>query len=146
MDKDMNDQIIELLFSIFRQMREKISFYSKTAHLSLLQIQALHFISKENGVKMKELADNFSITLPTATALSDNLLKLGFVKRARKEKDRRIVRVRLSASGARLLKKAMRERKAKIETMVSYLSAKDKKNLVSILSSLLENIKKVNEK
>lgn len=146
MDKDINNQIIELVFSLSRVMKGQMQFSSAHATLSLLQIQVLLFINQEKEVQMKDLAGNFTITLPTATSLSDNLMKEGLIKRSRNEEDRRVVTLSLSAKGKEMLKKIMEARNKKIKTLLSYLSEEEKKDFLSILTSLKNNIEKENEK
>lgn len=145
-DKELNDQILELMFSVGRLMKGEMKFSSHTANLSLLQIQALMFIDKSGEVQMKDLANNFTITLPTATSLVDNLIKAGLVLRTRSTEDRRVVTIKLSAQGKRLFAKIARERTEKMNTMLSYISHKEREELFKVLSSLKKNLERENEK
>lgn len=139
-DRQLNDQIVETMFSIGRLMKDEMKFSSSVADLSMLQIQALLFIEKQGQVQMKDLAARFTITLPTATSLSDNLIRAGLIKRMRNTEDRRVVTLALSSKGKKLLVKAMDERNKKMRTMLSYLSQGEKKDLLKILLTITKNL------
>lgn len=145
-DKQLNDEILELMFSIGRLMKDEMKFSSQAANLSLLQIQVLMFIGKQKEAQMKDLASNFTITLPTATSLVDNLIKAGMIVRERSTEDRRVVTVKLSSQGKKLLAKATADRNKKMNTMLSYLPHKERKDLFKVLTSLKRSIEKENEK
>jgi DNA-binding MarR family transcriptional regulator len=145
-DKELNDQILELIFSVGRLMKGEMKFNSSAANLSLLQIQTLMFIQKHGEVQMKDLASNFTITLPTATSLVDNLIKAGLVLRTRSTEDRRVVTIKLSAQGKKLFAKIARERTEKMNTMLSYISHKERKDLFKVLTSLKKNLEREHEK
>lgn len=146
MDTDINNQIIEAMFSFSRVMKGEMQFSSDHAKLSMLQIQILLYINQEKQVQMKDLASNFTITLPTATSLSDNLIKDGLIQRNRSTQDRRVVTLTISKKGNDILKKIKDKRNEKMKMLLSYLSEKQKEDFLSILTSLKENIEKKHEK
>lgn len=145
-NKELNDEILDLIFSISRVMKYEMKFRSPAADLSLLQIQTLMFIEKHSEVQMKDLAGNFTITLPTATNLVDNLVKSKLILRVRSTQDRRVVSVILTKKGERLLTKVVQERNKKMHTMLSYLPQKERVNLLEILKSLKKNMEESNER
>jgi DNA-binding MarR family transcriptional regulator len=145
-DKTINDQIADVMFTLSRSMKDGMKFDSATAQLTVLQIHALLFISKLENVTMSEVAKQFDISLPTATSLSDKLVKAGLITRQNDLKDRRIVKLALNQEGNDLLSKAMKQRRLKVNKMLSYLSAKEKQQLLHIMERLLSGIHKQNEK
>lgn len=142
----LNNQLAEVIFSISRTLRDEMTFDSSTYQLTLLQLRALIFIKKQKSVSVSDLAAQFRTTLPTATSLSDKLVKLKLVLRKQNLTDRRIVKISLTKKGKNLLKKAVKEKDKKINKMLLYLSAQDKKELFRILNNLLLAIKKTYEK
>lgn len=142
----INDQLAETIFALSRSMKEEMTFDSDTLQLTVLQLQALIFINKNKAVLMGDIANHFDISLPTATVLSDKLVKAKLIKRNRNKKDRRIVNVSLTEKGKTLLKKAIKQRHQKINKLLSYLSVNDRKKLLSILENLSVNINKSYEK
>ena len=142
----INDQLAETIFALSRNMKEGMAFDSDTLQLTVLQFQTLIFVKKHKDVLMGDIADQFNISLPTATVLSDKLVNLKLIQRTKDENDRRIVKVSLTEKGIELLKKAMKQRHQKISKTLAYLSSEDKKQLLRILENLSVNIKKAYEK
>jgi DNA-binding MarR family transcriptional regulator len=142
----INEKIMEVFFEISRGIREKMSFDCNAAQLTVLQLQTLILISKNKTLTMGDIANNFKISLPTATVLSDKLVKMKLIKRNKNANDRRIVEVSLTEKGKTLLKKAMKQRHVKINELLSYLPLKDREMLFRILDNLSSKIKKTYEK
>lgn len=139
-DKALNDEIAANIFSLSRFMKDEMAFDSDTAQLTLLQIHALIFIKKNNTVTMTEVANQFNISLPTATSLSNKLVSAKLIKRQNDKNDRRIVKLILTEKGEKLLKEAMEARSKKINTLLSYIPKKEKEELLKILKNLLVHI------
>ena len=146
MKTDNTFELVEMLFKISRLMKEKMSFKSDMAHLSILQIQTLIFLNKNEKVSMSDIAQHFLIELPSATSLINKLADQDLVKRLEAEHDRRLVMITLTKAGKNLLEKAMSQRQKKLKKILSYLSAKEKQDLLSIFISLDNKLQKENEK
>jgi len=145
MKDELNNQIVETMFMVFRSMKDTMCFSSKSSHLTMIQLEALIFLSKNNDAQMKDFADYFSITMPTATSLVDKLIAIKLAERKNYSKDRRIVKISITRAGKKLLDEAMKQRENKINKMLTFLSKNDKKDLLRILSKVLEETSK-NEK
>ena len=127
-------------------MKVEMTFDSATSQLTVLQLQLLILIKKNKVLSMSDIANKFEISLPTATVLSDKLVKENLIRRVRREDDRRIVNISLTKKGESILEKAMKQRHLKINKVLSFLSPEDKNKLLSILKKLSVNIKKAYEK
>ena len=141
-DKVLNEQIAECMFMLSRLMKEEMTFDSETAQLTILQLQALLFIKRNEAVTMTEVATHFGISLPTATSLSNKLVTAKLITRENNTTDRRIVTLVLTPKGKDLLIKAMKYRSAKLQTMLSYMSLPEKEQLLDIIKNLIANIQK----
>jgi len=146
MTNTINDQLTEIVFAFSRIMKEGMAFDSDASRLIVLQLQTLIFIHKKKTVSIGDIANQFKVSLPTATVLSNKLVKMNIVKRTRGRSDRRIVKISFTQKGEHLLKKAIKQRHQKINKLLSYLSAEDKKRLFNILNNLLVKIQKTYEK
>lgn len=136
----VNDQIAQIIFSLSRIMRDEMTFDSETSQLTMMQLQALIFIKKADRVTMGDVAEHFQITLPTVTVLLDKLVHLGLVRRDQNTEDRRVVNVKLTKKGENLTHEAMKQRRKKINHMLSYLSVEDKELLLQIMNRLMKAI------
>lgn len=140
--KEDNTKLVETLFEISRFMKQEMSYTTSLTHLSVLQIQTLVFLSQNKKVPMSDIAEYFHIELPSATSLLNKLYDQKLVERFTDELDRRLVRIALTSEGKRLLKQAMGERKKKLEKMLSYLSEKERFDLLNILETLKNKLQK----
>ena len=61
-----------------------------------------------------------------------------YAQRKNDTKDRRIVKINLTKQGEKLMHDAMRQRRNKINKLLSYLSQEDKKHLFRILKNVME--------
>jgi DNA-binding MarR family transcriptional regulator len=137
MQSDNTTELVETMFKIARRLKDKMSFTSNLRHLSILQIQVLHFVDcSDKKVSMTDIAGYFGIELPSATSLINKLCDQKLVERVSDESDRRLVLIVLTGEGKKLLDQAMIQRKEKIEKVLSYLSVRQKSDLLSIFKTL----------
>lgn len=132
--------LIEAIFKLSRFMREGIMCNNDLTHLSMLQLQALVFLKKHKDSQMGEIAENFSIELPSATSLVNKLVKADLVLRKTDKKDRRLVRITLTQKGDSLLKKAMEEKTNRIKQNLTTLTQKDKEDLLRITQKMVQRM------
>lgn len=142
MIKENTNELVELMFSISRRMKEEMSYTNKLTHLSVLQIQTLKFLNQNKKTSMGDIAEYFQIELSSATSLLNNLCDHKLVKRYDDEQDRRLVRITLTDKGKTLFEQAIKERRKKIEKILSYLSKKEKTELLTILKTLNNRLQK----
>ena len=118
-------EIMEVMFEISRCMKEEMAYTHDLMHLSILQIQALIFISQNKKVSMGDIAGYFHIELSSATSLLNKLYNQKLVDRHIDKEDKRLVLILLTEEGKSLLKQAMNQRRKKLEKILSYLSEKE---------------------
>ena len=138
-------KFFEAMFKNSRLLRDKKNYSSDIMQLSILQIQTLHLLERESSMQMGEIAEHLHIELPSATSLLNKLVGLQLVKRQQDTKDRRLVRITLTKAGSDFLKKAMDEKIAQIENMLSYLSQTEQHELLRLLEKLNDRIEKNHE-
>jgi MarR family transcriptional regulator, organic hydroperoxide resistance regulator len=136
MKTDNTFELVEIVFKISRLMKEEMSYTCNLIHLSILQIQTLIYINKNGKIPMSDIAEYFHIELPSATSLLNKLCDLKLVERHADELDRRLVIITLTTRGKTMLEQAMNERRKKLEKMLSYLSEKERSELLNILTTL----------
>lgn len=134
MSEKYND-ITELVFTMNRLTKEGMEYGLNS--LSFVQLQALSFIyRKEQGPTMKDLSAYLNITPPSVTSIVNNLIKLNLIKKIRDTQDKRSIRLILTSKGGRELHKGFNSAKNCLEKRLSYLSEKDKKEFIRILTKL----------
>jgi DNA-binding MarR family transcriptional regulator len=135
---EINNQVFETLFKLYRNFKGSMSDGFKHSHSTMLQCEAMMCIKKHKNTHMGDIAEHFSTSMPTATALIDKLIGAKFVTRENDTEDRRVVRVNLTKSGEKLLIEITKHKKEKMSKLLSYLPEQDKLELLRILSTLAE--------
>ncbi|MGH7246395.1 MAG: MarR family winged helix-turn-helix transcriptional regulator [Candidatus Levyibacteriota bacterium] len=144
--KSKNTSLAEAMFTVSRYMKDTMSFNKNLIHLTVLQLQALAFLKRNEDAQMSEIASQFRIELPSATSLVNTLVKAGLVTRKQDKKDRRLVRIALSKQGTSLLEQASTERSKKVSEILTFLSEKDAADLLRIMENLAGKLTKQYEK
>ncbi|MCL4338657.1 MarR family winged helix-turn-helix transcriptional regulator [Patescibacteria group bacterium] len=146
MQEDKTNELVEMMFKVSRLMKEEMSYTNNLIHLSILQIQTLIFLSQNKKVSMGDIAGYFRIELSSATSLLNKLCDQGLVQRHEDKEDRRLVMITLTDKGKTLLKQAISHRRIKLEKMLSYLSQREKSELLNILKTLNNRLQRQDEK
>ena len=94
----VNDVLVKL-FKEIMGIEEKALITSEYKDISVNDMHVIEAIGIHEKKNMSAVAKALSVTVGTVTIAINNLVKKGYVKRVRSEKDRRIVLVSLSAKG-----------------------------------------------
>ena len=133
------DELISLIFRASRLMRQN-SARDHRHDFSFFQIRVLGFIDENIKPTMKDIADNFCVTCPSATSVIERLVELKNIRRIPDTRDRRIVRLALTGKGKTTLERGIKELSKHMEKMLSKLSAKEKSELKKILKKITLNL------
>jgi DNA-binding MarR family transcriptional regulator len=104
--------------------------------LTSAQIKVLATFIERDCYTMTALSQMLSVALPTMTAMIDRLIQIGLVKRERDERDRRVVMVRLTAEGKKVIDTLMEIRKQEIEKLLQVLTHEE----VDLFLGAIENV------
>ena len=131
-------QTIDRMMELHRFIRQQMhSLPKESSGRNLLQLHALSIVREHAGMTMKELASGLRITPPSATAFVARLVKHRCVERFADPKNRRVVRLRITPTGTRLLSAAMRGRRKILRDVVQLLSSRDQREFTRIISTLI---------
>lgn len=106
--------------------------------MSTPQFKALLLISEEEGIRMRELARKMGGSFSNATVLVDRLVERGLVERFAEPEDRRVVLVRVSEEGRRLIEKLVTSWRAISPSLLETLAPKDLDKVHGALRILLK--------
>ncbi|MBC7958374.1 MAG: MarR family transcriptional regulator [Vallitaleaceae bacterium] len=99
---------IENAVELFIENIKKLFFPEEWIKLDLkfskFEIFAMVLLDKKKEITMTELVEYINSPMSTATGIVDRLVKSGYVIRDRSETDRRIVMLRLTEEGSKLIK------------------------------------------
>lgn len=129
------DTTVDLFFEAGRMIKKRLA----KDHLPFAQVEVLRFVHDEGTPTMRGIASYLRIKAPSATALVNQLVDGGHLRRVADKLDRRHIRLSLSPKGARALDAIMHERKKILRGILAGLSAKDHEDMQRILTKLLSN-------
>jgi DNA-binding MarR family transcriptional regulator len=135
------DELIDLAFNFARIMQRKMAEATHQDHSvkNWLQMHALCIIQEKPGITMKDLAAALMITAPTATTFVARLVRLGCLQRVADPANRKLVRLRITKTGNKLMRTMMEKRLVVIRSAFAVLSVKDQNDLIRIYRKLIAN-------
>ena len=112
--------------------------------VTMAQLQALRYLSRNDQRLMSDLAEGLGISYPAATKTVERLVKKELVSREGDPADRRVVRVRLTDAGARMVERIGAEMNRRLGAVLEHLHEADREALLrgmsAFVSAALENI------
>jgi DNA-binding MarR family transcriptional regulator len=107
-------------------------------NMSTPQLKALLLISEEEGIRMRELARKLGGSFSNATVLVDRLVDRGLVERLAEPQDRRVVLVRATEEGRRLIERLITSWRTLSAPLLEALAPEDLATVQKALHVLLE--------
>lgn len=107
-------------------------------NITLPQFLILGFLEKEGQLKMTTLAQFMQVTTAAMTGIVDRLVRGRYVLRAYDPKDRRIIKVGLTAKGSNLLKNINTQRRKMVIGIFGKISQADRSDYLRILMQIKE--------
>jgi DNA-binding MarR family transcriptional regulator len=107
-------------------------------NLTFTQLRALFVLATaQHPVRVSDLARGLKMSLASASALSDRMVRLGYVGRREDLADRRAVLLELAAKGSRLLSRQERRSNAQLAYAVHRMTAHEREALATSLRAFL---------
>lgn len=130
----VNEVLVDL-FNDILNIEHKALAATKFKDLSIAEIHTIEAVSYEERT-MSEVARNLKITTGTLTIAINNLVNKGYVKRRRKEDDRRVVLVSLTQSGKVVFRIHKKFHDDMVKATLEGLNEDEQKVLINSLSKL----------
>jgi DNA-binding MarR family transcriptional regulator len=106
--------------------------------MSTPQLKALLLISEERGIRMRELSRRLGGSFSNATVLVDRLVDRGLVERLAEPEDRRVVLVRATKEGRRLIEQLVTSWRTLSAPLLETLTSEDLATVQRALRLLLK--------
>ena len=140
------DKVNEVMPIIAREfLKQKVGKLFKVK-LTMPQVIVLNMLARHGESKMTDLAHFINVTTAAMTGVVDRLVRDGYVKRASDPKDRRIIRIGLTARGSGLVDDIAAERKRMITRVFGMISQAERDNYLKILMHIREHLKDKKDK
>jgi len=131
--------------TVFQEIFPRLMHYLETEELRELtglgitpgQTNALLILFLHDGLTMGELSAEIYLAESAATRLVDRLVKMNLVKRMGDDKDRRVVRVYLTAYGRQLASLVFERRSHRFNNLANHLTPEEREMLVLSVKAVL---------
>lgn len=130
-----SNELTSLMFAVGRLLRERAMADGSTT--SYLHIATLRYVAEKKQPLMREIAQYLRIAPPSATSLVNTLVKQGEISRIADEKDRRTVRLEVTARGHKTLHDGMRRKLDLMQRVIEGLSERERTELKNILEKII---------
>ncbi|OGW85804.1 MAG: hypothetical protein A2987_05915 [Omnitrophica bacterium RIFCSPLOWO2_01_FULL_45_10] len=90
---------------------------------------------------MSDLAKSLSVTTAAMTGIVDRLVREGYLRRESDPKDRRIIKIRLTAKGERAVTQILEKKKQMIIKMFGMISQGEREEYLRILTHIRDHLK-----
>lgn len=135
------DDIFKTTLEIHRSVRHRfIRTGENQCEVNPLQLFALFAIHDQKGITMRALASALQITPPSATSFANRLVKYGWIKRKKDEKNRKIVRLFTTKKGEKSLADHLQKKSNMMKEILSAIPGSDQKELLRILKTLYQHL------
>jgi len=134
---DKLNEIMPVLMREFARMQPAEVYKDK---ITLPQILILQHLNSQDPVKMTDIANFMKVTTAAATGIINRLVNSGYVLRVLDEKDRRVIKVKITPKGLLLMKKLALERRKTVIHLFSKVSEQDRRDYLRILTRIKDTI------
>ncbi|MCI9083853.1 MAG: MarR family transcriptional regulator [Lachnospiraceae bacterium] len=131
----INDVLVKL-FNEIMDIEEKAIITEEFKDISNNDMHVIEAIGKNQSKNMSTVAKTLSVTVGTLTIAINNLVKKGYVNRARSEEDRRVVLISLSSKGVRAFDHHEKFHNEMIKATLAGFDQEQTKVLVKALKNL----------
>ncbi|HEY7023667.1 MAG TPA: MarR family transcriptional regulator [Candidatus Limnocylindrales bacterium] len=119
---DIVDQVLDQLEPIIGRQRKALVEQGCFRQVSSTHLHALYLLASHGPMTMSRLADHLDVSLPNATGLIERMFERGIVERVRPEDDRRVVEVRITATGRDILDRIDMVKRQQMADVISRLT------------------------
>jgi DNA-binding MarR family transcriptional regulator len=139
-------EIMQSLRRIFKAIQDYSLEVSDKFGITAPQLWALKTISKNESLPLGELSKKMYLRPSTITGLIDRLEKRGYVVRDRDQRDRRVVKIRLTPKGKGLVKRGPNPFQGKMIYGLRNLNSGELRSIYDSIRKLVEIMEAQNVK
>jgi DNA-binding MarR family transcriptional regulator len=136
-DDTLNAVLAELNQISFRDFQGALKRFH-AGSLSIVHLNLLMLLRFNGPLTMSRLAELLDVSVASATGIVDRMEKKGVIERRRNDHDRRVVEVHVSEQGQQVFTAMQAERQGHMTRMLSYVSDKDLRSLLTGLRAVRE--------
>lgn len=139
--QEFADRVGEVMHVV---VRESLKYQTTEFHklnITLPQFVVLNFLNRYDESNMTDLAHLMNVTTAAMTGIADRLVRDGYVVRINDPNDRRIIKIRLTTKGARIVKNIIEKRKQMTIKLFGMVSPRERQDYLKILEHIRDHLK-----
>jgi len=135
---DRAQSLYQLYMKVMGEIFVGLKTNDSMSTLTGIQMQALCVLERQGPLRMKDIADSVSVSMPSATGIIDRMVRANLVHRFEDPTDRRVTMVELSAGGAEAMKKINRTHEKRLRELLSRLAPNRQMELIAAFEKIYE--------
>lgn len=132
-------QILKLSEEIFSAFTPNIPVERLSSEITVAQLRVLLILQAEGSSRMSSIASGLDIALSTATGIVDNLVKKRLVTRQDDPQDRRLVIIKLSKAGQKIINRLWISGQFQMEKLLDGLTLEQLQEASDVAQMLFNN-------
>jgi len=133
------DKLAEIMQVIAEEFikYQNVEFYK--AKITFPQFIILELLHKRGVLNMTEMAHIINVTTAAMTGIIDRLVRDGYVSRENDPDDRRVIKVRATSKGNKIVKAMLEHRKDTIMKVFGGVSGSEREEYLNILTRIVNS-------
>jgi DNA-binding MarR family transcriptional regulator len=137
---EFGDKVAELMPVIAREFVKQQTHEFLKTKISMPQFIVMEIVTHRGESKMTDLATALDVTTAAMTGIVDRLVRDGYLVRGHDPDDRRIVKVKLTSKGDKIVKSMVEARKKITIKLFGNISQEEREQYLKILTSVHSNL------
>jgi DNA-binding MarR family transcriptional regulator len=135
------DKVADIMPAISREfLRHQTAEFYKLK-ITLPQCVILDMLNKNGELNMSDLARIMNVTTAAMTGIVERLVRDGYVARISDPGDRRVIKIKLTAKGSKVVKTVHDQKREMTIKLFGVLSEHDRNTYLDILTRVQESLK-----
>jgi len=134
------DKVSENIAAISKEfMRQRTGEFYKVK-VTLPQLAILELLFRSGELNMSDMARFANVTTAAMTGIIDRLVRDGYAVRTAVPDDRRVIKIKLTAKGDKVVKNVIEERRHLVTRIFGALSHSEREEYLKILTRIREGL------
>jgi len=134
------DRVSELMPVIMKEFMKNQGDEFHKLKITMPQFFVMEHIGRSGELKMGDIAKFINVTTAAITGIVDRLVRDLYVLRISDPKDRRIVKIRLTAKGAKVVRDMIERRKQVSIKMFGMITQEEREQYLKILTRIKDKM------
>ena len=135
------DRVNEIMPVISREFYKQMPNGFYKTRITMVQFGVLDTLVREGDLRMTDLARLINVTTAAMTGIVERLVRDGYAIRGSEDGDRRIIKVKPTAKGSKVVKHIVENRKSIISKIFAVVSQAEREKYLDILTAIRDRLK-----